>query len=53
MNFLDILILLLIAVLVVMAWPSARRHGGCSGCCDSCDSCGKNCSRRDSEKQES
>ena len=50
MNFLDILILLLIAVLVVMAWRSARRHGGCSGCSDSCS---RNWSHRDNEKQES
>ena len=44
MNLLDILILLLIAVLVVMAWRSARRHGGCY-------SCGKNCSRRGQDGQ--
>lgn len=49
MNLLDILILLLIAVLVVMAWRSARRHGGC---CGNCDSCGKGCSRRGQDGQE-
>ncbi len=48
MNFLDILILLLIAVLVVMAWRSARRHGGCSG---NCENCGSSCSRREQEGQ--
>lgn len=40
MNFLDILILLLVAVLVAMAWRSARRKGGCSDCYEEC---GKNC----------
>ena len=49
MNFLDILILLRIAVLVVMAWRSARRHGGCSG---NCESCGKSCSQREQDGQE-
>ncbi len=49
MNLLDILILLLIAVLVVMAWRSTRRHGGCSG---NCESCGKSCSQQEQDGQE-
>lgn len=44
MNFLDILILLLIAFLVIMAWRSARRHGGCGG---DCRNCAKSCGRRE------
>jgi hypothetical protein len=43
MSILDILIILLIAVLVVMAWRTSHKKGGCSCGCGNCkghkDSC--------------
>ena len=46
MNMLDILLLLLIAVLVVLAWRRSRKKVGCRG---DCQSCGKSCRQRDDQ----
>ena len=49
MSILDILILLVIAGLVVLAWRTARKKDGCcgsGGCCGDCGSCGRSCTQR-------
>ena len=43
MNILDIVLLLLIAVLVILAWRRTRKKGGC---CGDCQSCGRSCTQR-------
>ena len=50
MSILDILILLVIAGLVVLAWRTARKKDGCfgsGGCCGDCGSCGRSCRQRE------
>lgn len=44
MSILDILILLVIAGLVVLAWRTARKK---DGCCGDCGSCGRSCRQRE------
>ena len=44
MNIPDILILLVIAVLVVLAWRPSRKKGGC---CGDCQNCGRSCRQRE------
>ena len=52
MKLLDIVILLIVAVLLVLAWRTAHKKGGCScgsgsGCCGDCAHCGSNCGKKD------
>ena len=44
MNIPDILVLLVIAVLVVLAWRHSRKKGGC---CGDCQNCGRSCRQRE------
>lgn len=44
MNIPDILILLVIAVLVVLAWRHSRKKGSC---CGDCQNCGRSCRQRE------
>ncbi len=49
MNTVSILIAVLLAAAVLLAFISARKHGGgCSGC-SGCASCGKSCPKRKHE----
>ena len=52
MKPLDIIILLIVAVLLVLAWRTAHKKGGCScgsgsGCCGDCAHCGSSCDKKD------
>ena len=50
MNIWDILILLVIAGIIIIAWRAAKGSGGCHGsCAGDCSSCGSasSCSHKD------
>ena len=48
MKFLDIVIILVVAALIVLAWHTAAKKGGCScgsgsDCCGDCTGCAAKC----------
>ena len=49
MSILDIIILLVIAGLLVLAWRASRKKGG--GCSGNCAQCRRLCDSRDKEKK--
>lgn len=56
MKPLDIIILLIVAVLLVLAWRTAHKKGGCScgsgsGCCGDCAHCRHSCDKCDKKDE--
>jgi len=51
-KLLDIIILLVVTVLLVLAWRTAHKKGGCScgsgsGCCGDCARCRHSCDNKE------